>query len=149
MRLRTALLVATAGALGALGACETVDLGAPPSDVNVCRPSQQYFVDVIWPMVLSKDYGGKHCYDSMCHGSGSSNSLRLVVPTGNDPSTIPLSGVWAANYRATAQQMNCSNVAASALIELPENLKTHGGQRLFPPGSDEDTAIRMWVTATP
>jgi hypothetical protein len=145
-----AVVVAAAGLLGALAAsCETVDLGAPPSDINVCRPSQQYFVETIWPMVLAKDYGGRHCYDSMCHGGGSSNSLKLAVPTAADPSTIPLTGVWAANYRATTQQMNCTNVKASALIELPEGLKTHGGQRLFPPGSAEETAIIMWVTATP
>ena len=145
--LPAALAVVVAGALGTLAACETVDLGAPPSDINVCRPSQQYFVEVIWPVVLSADYGGRHCYDSMCHGGASNNSLKLVVPTTNDSSAIPLTGVWAANYRAATQQMNCSDVGSSALIELPENLKTHGGQQVFKPGSPEETAIRMWVSA--
>jgi hypothetical protein len=147
MRWRTLLAVAAAGALGALAACDTVDLGAPPSDINVCRPSQEYFVKVIWPMVLFRDYGGRHCYDSMCHGGASSNSLKLIVPSPNDPDSIPLTGVWDANYRSATRQMNCTNVGASALIELPENLKTHGGQEVFKPGSPEETAIRMWVTA--
>jgi hypothetical protein len=147
MRMKTLLAVAVAGALGAVAACETVDLGAPPSDINVCRPSQQYFVDVIWPMVLAADYGGRHCYDSMCHGGASSNSLKLIVPSASESSAIPLTGTWEANYRSAAQQMNCTNVGSSALIELPENLKTHGGQQVFKPGSAEETAIRMWVTA--
>ena len=35
--------------------CETVDLGHPPADINACRPSQQCFVDEIWPNFLAKD----------------------------------------------------------------------------------------------
>jgi hypothetical protein len=135
-----------------LGACETVDLGAPPADINACRPSQSFFVDAIWPMVMAQDYGGVHCYDSTCHGGASNNSLRLIFPpvTGVNTTTglvdIPLTGDWAANYKSTTQQMNCSNVAASKLLSLPTNQRPHRGGMLIMPDGPEAQLIQMWVS---
>ena len=57
---RVSLLLGTLAA--AAVACETVDLGPPPADVNACRPSQAFFIEQIWPNFLAKEYdGGKHC----------------------------------------------------------------------------------------
>jgi hypothetical protein len=141
------LAVALAAALGALvAACETVDLGAPPSDVNACRPSQQFFIDEIWPNVLSADYGGKHCYDSKCHDAASGRPLTLVVPPANEPAAIPLPPTWAKNYRSATEQMNCANPSSSDLILLPTNTRTHGGGQLFKTTDPEALSIQMWVT---
>ena len=85
------LLLAAALALG----CTTVDLGDPPADVNACRPSQQYFIDTIWPMVLDIDYGGKRCTDSQCHNQSAGRPLTLVTPT--SAGTIPFPKDWADN----------------------------------------------------
>jgi hypothetical protein len=144
------LLIAGGALLGAVigaGACETVDLGAPPRDINACRPSQQYFVDEIWPNVLSADYGGKHCYDSKCHDPASGRPLTLVANPMPMPAVIPLTMDWAANYRSATENMNCSNVEASDLIALPANLRTHGGGMLFSATGPEALKIQMWVTA--
>jgi hypothetical protein len=141
--MRRALLVAAVPLLMAV-ACETVDLGDPPSDINACRPSQQFFVDEIWPNFLAKDYGGLHCYDATCHGGIASNSLDLIVPTA--AAAIPLTGDWANNYRTTTEEMNCSNVAASKLLELPSGLKVHGGGKLIEPDGPEATLIKMWIS---
>ena len=136
------LLVATlAFALG----CETVDLGDPPADVNACRSSQQYFADEIWPNVLSKDYGGKHCNDSSCHDRASGRPLTLITPT--TAATIPLAMEWSDNYRATTEQMNCANVASSPLVLFPTNQRTHGGGMLFAQDSEEVTLIKAWISA--
>jgi hypothetical protein len=145
------------GAALALAACDYVDLGDPPADVNACRPSQRYFVEQIWPMVLSVDYGGKHCYDATCHGVSSANSLRLTtdnLPPGTDAMgmiavPLPLTMAWEANYRATAEQMNCSNVAASKLLALPSGQRPHGGGKLFEPTGPEAGLITAWVEAAP
>jgi hypothetical protein len=56
---------------------------------------------------------------------------------------------WAANYRATAEQMNCANVMASRLLALPSGLQTHGGGKLFEPTGKEADIIIGWVGATP
>jgi hypothetical protein len=148
--LRLAVLLASV-ALGGLLACETVDLGTPPADVNACRPSQAYFVTEIWPNVLAKDYGGRHCYDSRCHDPASGRPLSLIAnpmpvldPAGVIPNPLP--DDWAKNYRSTTEQMNCANVAASDLILLPTNTRTHGGGQLFAPGSMEVTSLTMWVS---
>jgi hypothetical protein len=145
-----ALLVAPLAALAFAG-CETVNLGVPPADINACRPSQQFFVDAIWPMLMARDYAGVHCYDSTCHGGASTNSLRLIFPpvTGMDSTgavTIPLTGDWAANYKSTTQQMNCSNVAASELLTLPTNQRPHRGGMLIMPDGPEAQLIQMWVS---
>ena len=141
--MRRALLVAAVPLLMAV-ACETVDLGDPPSDINACRPSQQFFVDEIWPNFLAKDYGGVHCYDSTCHGGLAPNALDLIVPTA--AATIPLTGDWANNYRTATEQMNCSNVAASKLLEYPAGIKVHGGGKVIEPDGPEAGLIKMWIS---
>ncbi|MDB4981512.1 MAG: hypothetical protein JWM82_2264, partial [Myxococcales bacterium] len=130
---------------GGLLACQTVDLGTPPSDINACRPSQQYFIDEIWPNVLNKDYGGKTCADAKCHDPGSGRPLTLVPP--RDPGAIPLPPEWAANYRSASEQMNCSNVTSSELLVLPTGQRVHGGGTLFSLTDPEAGKIQMWVTA--
>jgi len=142
---RTALLLTTvvASALGS-GACDTVDLGDPPSDINACRPSQQFFIDEIWPNYLAKDYGGKHCYDSACHGALAPNALDLMDPM--TAGTIPLTDVWAANYMSATEEMSCSNVSASKLIEYPAGVRVHGGGKLIEPDGPEAMLIIMWIS---
>ena len=141
MRPRLAALVLAATLLAA---CETVDLGDPPADVNACRPSQQFFIDAIWPMLLAQDYGGQHCYDAACHGGASSNSLRLTVPSG--AGTIPFPADWNSNYRSVTEQMNCSNVAASKLLAMPSGQRPHRGGMLISPTGPEADLIKMWVS---
>jgi len=143
--MRRALLVAAVPLLMAV-ACETVDLGKPPSDINACRPSQQFFVDEIWPNFLAKDYSGMHCYDATCHGGLAPNSLDLIVPTA--AATIPLTGDWANNYRTTTEEMNCSNVASSNLLVIPAAIKVHGCGcgALIEPDGPEATLIKMWIS---
>ena len=134
------------GALAAAAvACETVDLGTPPADVNACRPSQTFFIDEIWPNFLSKDYGGVHCYDATCHGGASSNSLRLIVPlTAGDAPADRRSGTTTTS-RST-QQMKCTNVAASLLLEKPTTIQPHLGNKLIEPDGPEATLIKMWIS---
>jgi hypothetical protein len=141
--LKGRLLFATLVVLG-IG-CDTVDLGTPPADVNACRPSQQYFVDVIWPMVLDVDYGGKRCNDSGCHDQASGRPLTLINPV--NAAALPLPMDWASNYMSTTEQMNCSNVGSSALIMFPSGQRTHGGQTLFAPDSEQVTLIKAWTSA--
>jgi hypothetical protein len=141
------LLLAAAFAPAVAGvACETVDLGQPPADINACRPSRQFFVDEIWPNFLAKEgyAGGVHCYDATCHGALAANALDLVVPT--VPGYIPLTGDWANNYMTTTEEMNCSNVAASNLLEYPSGLRVHGGGKLIEPDGPEATLIKMWIS---
>jgi hypothetical protein len=133
--------------LGLVVGCDTVDLGKPPAGANACRPSQQYFIDVIWPQVLDVDYGGKRCNDSGCHDLAAGRPLTLVDPV--LPSALPLPMDWANNYRSTTEQMNCSNVAASALIMFPTGQRPHGGQTLFAPDSEQATLIKAWTSAIP
>jgi hypothetical protein len=151
--MRRALLVAAVPLLLAV-ACETVDLGQPPSDINACRPSQAFFTTEIWPNFLAKEYGGMHCYDSTCHGGLAPNSLDLIMVPPYDPTDpnmlppLPLTGDWANNYRTTTEQMNCANVAASKLIELPAAIKVHGCGcgALIQPDGPEATLIKAWVS---
>ena len=139
-------LAGLALAAGAAG-CDTVNLGAPPDDNNTCQPSQQFFIDQIWPNVLSADYGGKHCYDTSCHASSSGHSPALTVPPATETAALPLPMTWAANYLSATEQMNCADVSSSNLILLPEDVTPHGGGQLFKPKSMQETLIRMWVTA--
>jgi hypothetical protein len=138
------LFAAAALALTAV-ACETVDLGEPPADINACRPSQQFFIDEIWPNFLSKDYGGKHCYDSTCHGALAPNALDLTDPM-SVMGTIPLMGVWATNYMTVTEEMNCSNVASSKLLTYPSGINVHGGGKLIEPDGPEALLIKMWIS---
>lgn len=149
--LTLAVLLASAvvGGFGGLLGCETVELGTPPADVNACRPSEAYFVTEIWPNVLAKSYGGRKCADAKCHDPGSGRPLTLIAnpQPAIDPAAIPtpLPEDWAKNYRSASEQMNCSNVSASALIELPTNTRVHGGGQLFKPDSMEVTSLTRWV----
>ena len=149
--LRAAVLVA-----GVIGACQTVDLGTPPADLNACRPSQLFFTTDVWPNVLSQSYSGKHCYDAACHDSGSGRPLTLVPVTGGGSASdggtavpVPLTGDWAANYISASEQMNCSTASASPLYLLPTGMRTHGGSMLFDPVSPQARTILMWPSVHP
>ena len=108
-----------------------------------------------WQNLLTKDYGGKHCNDQACHGSASTNSLKLAIPSCVPPGCsppVPLTQEWADNYRATAEQMNCSNVMASKLLALPGGIQPHGGGKLFDANdanAPETGLILGWVGAAP
>jgi hypothetical protein len=143
--------LAAALAVSALAACQTVDLGAPPADINACRPSQDFFVQQIWPNVLNKDYGGKKCSDATCHDPASGKPLTLIsnpMPALDPtmPAPIPLPEDWANNYRSTTEQMSCSDVSASNLIIYPTATRPHGGGMLFGVMSPEALLIQTWVT---
>ena len=128
----------------ALLACGTVDVGPPLADVNACRPSQQYFVDQVWPNFLSKDYGGRHCADGGCHDSGSGRELVLTAPA--TPLMVPLSDQWTAVYRSVTEQMLCTNVSSSPLIARPDGRETHA-VTLIQTDGPEETLVKMWVSA--
>lgn len=140
------LALGMTAAAPAIVGCETVDLGQPPSDINACRPSQQWFIDQIWPNFLAKDgyANGVHCYDAACHGALAPNALDLTVPT--SAGAIPLMNEWATNYMSATEEMSCSNVASSKLLELPAGIKVHGGGKLIEPDGPEATLIKMWIS---
>jgi hypothetical protein len=151
---RAVVVLGVVAALASLGvACQTVDLGTPPADINACRPSQSFFVQQIWPNVLSKDYGGTHCYQSNCHSTiGGAGRLALIAspqpvldPTMPPPQPLP--DDWQKNYRSATEVMNCSDVQASKLILYPTAQTSHGGGKLFDPAGPEALLIEMWVTA--
>ncbi len=144
------VLAAVLGAFGGLPACHTVDLGAPPADVNACRPSQQFFVDEIWPNVIAQDYGGKHCYDATCHdpGSGRRPSFLPNPQPALTPGQMlmgPLPDDWQMNYLRAADEMNCSDVGSSPLLEYAEGGMGHPGGVLFKSTDPQDMKLRMWV----
>jgi hypothetical protein len=138
--------VGAAAAIAALGgwACETVDLGSPPADINACRPDPQFFYDRVWPEYLGREVSGKRCNDSGCHDSGSPRQLRIPAPT-STPS-LPLPADWAAAYKSVTEQMSCTNVSSSPLVDRPSRLD-HGGGKLIEPDGPEVELIRMWVEA--
>jgi hypothetical protein len=125
--------------------CGTVDLGDPPADVNACRPSQRFFIERIWPELLDKDFGGKRCGDGGCHGAGSPRLLLLARPTAM--AGVPLPPDWEMVYRATTEQLSCTNPTASALLTRPDGRQTHGGEKLFEPDGPEATLVKMWIGA--
>ena len=142
------LLVAALSWLGGALGCQTVDLGAPPADVNLCEPSQKFFVQSVWPMFLGNDYNGKHCYDSGCHGSGSTTAMTLTSPSVAAPDpNMPLPADWQANYTQATHRMNCADPLDSDLLIYPENRVPHGGGMLIMPTGPEATLISNWVTA--
>ena len=147
--MKAALLAVVSAALLLGAGCDTVDLGAPPADVNACMPGQMWFVDQIWPNFLGQDYNGKHCYDSACHGTGSKTPLTLVNP--GEPATFPLPDDWANDYVQASQEMNCSDVLDSPLLLLPEGVQVHGGGQLIDPNSqqamDTQMLLETWVTS--
>ena len=139
-------LMFVAAALPLVGAaCDTVDLGPPPADVNACRPSQQFFNDQIWPNFLSRDYGGKHCSDGRCHDAASAQSLKLPPPT--SPPAVPLPSDWFAIYKSATEQMHCTGATTSPLLIYPDGQVTHGGGTLIAPDGPEAALVEMWVTA--
>ncbi len=126
-------------------ACGTVDLGPTPADVGACRPSKEFFVNEIWPNFLNKDYGGKRCYDSNCHGAGSRQVLILEPPS-SAPS-VPLNPAWEALYKSVTEHVLCTNVDSSRLITKPDGRQAHGGLKLIEPDGPEETLVKMWVLA--
>jgi hypothetical protein len=152
----TLIAAFTAAALLGAAGCQTVDLGAPPADVNACEPGQLYFVSNVWPMFLSLSYGGKHCFDSGCHDPANRPILTLTdisaevaaLPT---PYPNPLPPDILADYTQAAQEMNCSDVADSKLLIFPENIQVHGGGQLIDPTSqqatDTLTLLQTWVSS--
>jgi hypothetical protein len=158
LRRRTPLLALLLPALAGLAGagCQTVDLGAPPADVNACEPGQQYFVTNVWPMYLSMDFGGKHCFDAKCHALGSNTPMTITDITASlmtlpTPPPNPLPPDILADYTQAAEQMNCSDVPDSKLLTFPENIQVHGGGQLIDPSSQQAKDIlallMTWVTS--
>jgi hypothetical protein len=147
MRRPVVLHVAVATILAAAVGCETVDLGQPPADINACRPSQQFFIDQIWPNFLAKEGypNGVHCYDATCHGALAPNAMDLIVPM--VAGSVPVTGDWAVDYMSATEEMSCSNVMSSKLIEYPSNIRKHGGGKLIEPDGDEAKLIIQWISA--
>ena len=143
--LATALAIVIAIAFGA-SACSAVDLGDPPADVNACRPSQAFFVEQIWPNFLARPYGARTCGEASCHAS-SGRVLHIVPPTSAPSPTLPLTSGsdWEVLYRSAADQVNCSDIAASELYTKPCNLHAHGGGKLFEPNGAELDLMTAWV----
>ena len=112
--------------------------------MNACRPSQQFFIERIWPEFLGKDYGGHRCSDAQCHGPSSPRMLLLPVPT--SAPGLPLPSDWAAIYRGASEQMLCTEVVASPLLVRPSSVD-HGGGMLIDPNGPEAALLRMWVGA--
>jgi hypothetical protein len=149
-------LLLVAALLGGAVGCDTVDLGAPPADVNQCEPGQQYFVSNVWPMFLGLDFGGKHCFASSCHGPGTLTALTLTditaeLATLSTPPPNPLPPDVLADYTQASQQMNCADAPDSKLLIFPENIRVHGGGQLIDPSSqqakDLSTLLSTWVTS--
>jgi hypothetical protein len=150
LSLARVVLVAGLAALGATAGCQTVDLGSPPADVNACEPSQQFFIDQIWPNFLGQTYANNvHCYDVGCHDPGQGRQLALTNPI--EPGVLPLPMDWANNYASATSLMNCADPASSALLLIPEGGQAHGGGTLIMPSTPEGmtivSAITMWVSA--
>lgn len=147
----TALALALALATATLAACSTVDLGDAPADINACRPSQRYFVETVWPNYLTKDYGGKTCADTNCHGSRTvGNALQIPPPTSTPALPLLAGSDWLADYLSASQEMSCTDVAGSALYEQPAGLmSSHSGGTLFAPGGPEFALLQQWVTPGP
>ncbi len=150
------LLLAAASLLGGAFGCQTVDLGAPPADVNICEPGQQYFVTTIWPMFLGLEYNGKHCFDSSCHGLGTLTQMTLTDITAEiaalpTPLPNPLPQDILDDYTQASQQMSCSDAPDSRLLTFPENIQVHGGGELIDPSSQQAkdlvTTLQAWVTS--
>jgi hypothetical protein len=128
-----------------VASCGTVDLGAPPADVNACRPSRAYFLSDVWPSFIDKDYSGKKCGDSRCHDPTSGRQF-VVTPPKSAPG-LPLPADWEANYISASMQMQCSDVKGSPLYTRAAGLQTHGPGKLIEPAGAEALVLQMWVTA--
>jgi hypothetical protein len=145
------------GVLVGAAACSTVSLGDPPADINVCRPSQIFFVEHVWPEYLTANIASKNCGDASCHGGtvGNAGQLRVIAPTSTPTPTYPLAGGsdWYALYLSAATEMNCNDVFGSKLFAFPAGLSPHGGGKLFDQGDSVGTAafalLDAWVHPTP
>jgi hypothetical protein len=47
---------------------------------------------------------------------------------------------------SATEEMSCSNVASSKLIEYPAYVRVHGGGKLIEPDGPEATLIKMWIS---
>ena len=135
--------------LGGGGACSTVHLEDPPADVNMCHPSQMFFVDRVWPEFLGKDYGGKTCGDANCHNANSGLRLHVVMPTSTPSFPFMAQSDWDVSYRSVTEQLTCSNARGSELFTRPAGLRTHGGGKLIEPDGPEGLLLEAWVAASP
>ena len=139
------LTFATGLAFAATMSCGTVDLGPTPADINTCRPSQAFFAATVWPELLNKNYGGKTCGDSGCHGITSGRAFIVVAPT--SMVTEPLPDDWMQVYRSTTSQLQCTDVAQSILLKKIDGRQSHFGGKLVEPDGPESVLLRMWVQA--
>ena len=139
-----AYAAAIAGAASLPLACDTVALGPPPPEVNACRPSEAFFYERIWPEFLGKDYGGQSCSDRACHDAASAS--LLVLPAPQSAPGLPLPPDWRLAYRSAADQLFCTNAAASPLITRPSQ-SGHAGGALIDPAGPEAALVRAWVEA--
>jgi hypothetical protein len=145
MRSAWVRVLGAGGAVACVGlACETVNVGSPPADINACRPDQRFFYERVWPEFLGREVAGKRCNDSGCHDPGSPRQLRIPAPT--SAPALPLPGDWAAAYKSATEQMFCTNAASSPLVVRPSRAD-HGGGKLIEPDGPEALLIRMWVEA--
>ena len=142
-------LLVLASAFAGAAACSTVALGDPPADINTCHPSQTFFSSTVRPNFLVKDYGGRKCSDSACHG----NSLRRLHVTDSisTPSpTIPFmaGSDWDDLYRSTTQVLLCTDALGSELFLRPAGLLPHGGQIIDSSlGGPDAMLLQDWVKA--
>ena len=122
MRARALLAIALRRGVVARRAARPSISGKPPSDINACRPSQQYFVDRDLAELPGQGrLPGRRallrCRLPRRAGAERAGPDRADDPAGRLP--IPLTGDWAANYMTVTEEMSCSNVASSKLLELP------------------------------
>ena len=139
-------------ALAVVPACSSVDQGEPPADINACRPSQTFFVDMVFPNFLTKDYAGKTCGDANCHTKATLRAPVVFMPSTTMPA-IPLAGgsEWETLYRSATEVMICTDVLGSDLFTRPAGLQTHAPGRLIDPSpaGPEALLLQQWVMARP
>jgi len=47
---------------------------------------------------------------------------------------------------SATEEMSCSNVSASKLLEYPAGIRVHGGGKLIEPDGPEAMLIIMWIS---
>ena len=83
------------------------------------------------------DYGGKHCYDSGCHGAGSSAALDDRCRPRSDaaapnPLPIPLPTDWVANYTQATQRDELLRRRPTAICSsIPEGIQVPRRRQLI------------------
>ena len=85
------------------------------------------------PTFLAKDdYGGEALLRlRLPRRAGRRTRWTLIVPDDPPPGTDPADRATGRPTTVDTEQMNCSNVAASKLLELPAGLRVHGGGKLI------------------